>query len=354
VICSEGFGKEEPVRNGVCADRKCRSDFLSAPIERAVNFDGTGLGGSQMTDQHLWFEPVSLLSRCSLNEGLLWVWADRVPVDTVYREKNVFESLQDWEFERLNIPPAPRGLGRAAQYRTEERLRKRTYRRLLKNAREYHVLTGMEEAETARQWLPLITSAMEVPATELFLKLRYGQIEALGKLLPVGVEIIDFLEDQNSYSRGNFDNLVDSVVPHHFWTQRGIDWFSNAVTADGNCYCDVSMPVEILMSLFPGERTPVEGAEFVGDFLLVKAPATGNIGQAPRRARGRPPAFAWEAFHVECADLIKSGRMPQKKEAAIQQMVSWFASTQGGQTPSRSAVSEKLTPYYRRFFSDTN
>ena len=40
-----------------------------------------------MTDQDLWFEPVSLLPRCSLNEGLLWVWADRVPVSNIYRKK---------------------------------------------------------------------------------------------------------------------------------------------------------------------------------------------------------------------------------------------------------------------------
>lgn len=42
-----------------------------------------------MTDQELWFEPVSLLSRCSLNEGLLWVWAERVPVSNIYREKTL-------------------------------------------------------------------------------------------------------------------------------------------------------------------------------------------------------------------------------------------------------------------------
>jgi hypothetical protein len=42
--------------------------------------------------------------------------------------------------------------------------------------------------------------------------------------------------------------------------------------------------------------------------------------------------------------------MPQKKEAAIQHMMNWFEDTQK-QRPSRSAVSEKLTPYYRRFFS---
>jgi len=305
-----------------------------------------------MTDQDLWFEPVSLLSRCSLNEGLLWVWADRVPVSNVYREKNVFESLQDWEYERLNLPPAPSGTRLVAQYLTEERLRSRKYGKMPKDAREYYVLKGMEEAEAVRQWLPVVTSAMELPATELFLKLRRGQLEALGKLLPDGVEIIDFLEDQNSYSRGDFDNLVDSVIPHDFWTMRGIDWLSNAVIANGICYCDVSMSVEALMSLFPGQRTPVNGAMLVGDFLLVEESAAGNIRQPPRRALGRPPAFAWEAFHVEVADLIKNGRMPQKKEAAIQQMVSWFASSQGGQRPSRSAVSEKLTPYYRRFFAD--
>src|SRR5262249_23491368 len=158
----------------------------------------------------------------------------------------------------------------------------------------------------------------ELPAAELFSKLRRGQIEAAGKLLPDGVEIIDFLEDQNSYRRGEFDNLVDSVIPHDFWTMPGIEWLSNSVTAHGSWYCDVSMSVEVLMSLFPGERTPVDEAEFVGDFLLVKELSADNVPRPRRRPPGRPPAFAWEAFHVEVADLIKSGRMPEKKEAAIQ------------------------------------
>jgi hypothetical protein len=212
-------------------------------------------------------------------------------------------------------------------------------------------MKGMEEAEAVRRWLPHVTTAMELPAAELFSKLRRGQIEALGKLLPAGVEIIDFLEDQNSYGRSDFGSLVDSAIPHDFWTMRGIDWLSNAVTANGNCYADVTVSVEVLMSLFPGQRTPLEGAEFVGDFLLVKEHTAGKVRQPPARTLGRPPAFAWEAFHVEVADLIKSGQMPQKKEAAIQQMLSWFERTQEGKTPSRSAVSEKLTPYYRRFFS---
>jgi hypothetical protein len=306
-----------------------------------------------MTDQDLWFEPVDLLSRCSLNEGLLWVWAERVPVSNVYREENVFNSLQDWECERLNIPPVPNGVGRGAQYRTEERLKSRAVGYLAKNkeAREFHLSEGMKEAEVVKQWLPLVTSAMELPATELFLKLRRGEIEAQGKLLPPGAEIIDFLEGYHSYGRSQFDDLVDAAIAHELWTMPGIDWFSNAVTAHGKCYCDVSLPVDVLMKLFPSERTPVDGAEYVGDFLLVRDTVTGTAPPPPRRTPGRPPAFPWEAFHVEVADLIKSGRLPAKKEAAIQQMMSWFADTQGGQTPSRSAISEKLTPYYRKFFS---
>lgn len=267
-----------------------------------------------------------------------------------YREKNVFESLQDSECEHLKIPPVPTGVGRAAHYRTEERLRSGNYGKMQNEAREYHVSSGMEEAEAVRHWLPLVTAAMELPATELFLRLRRGEITALGKLLPNGVEIIDFVEDQNSYSRSRFDNLVDSAIPQDFWAMRGIDWLSNAVTANDNTYCDVSISVEALMSLFPGERTTVDGAEFVGNCLLIKEFTTGNTQPSPRRALGRPPAFAWDAFHVEVADLIRSGQMPQKKEAAIQQMINWFENTQGGQRPSRSAVSEKLTPYYRRFF----
>jgi hypothetical protein len=77
--------------------------------------------------------------------------------------------------------------------------------------------------------------------------------------------------------------------------------------------CDVSMSVEALMSEFPGQRVPVDGAEFVGDCLLIKEQAARNIRQPPTRTPGRPPAFAREAFHVEIADLIRSGRLLQKK-----------------------------------------
>src|SRR5262249_212276 len=136
-----------------------------------------------MDDQDLWFEPTNLLSRCSLNEALLWVWAERVPLDNIYRETNVFESLQDWQCERLNIPPVPKGVGRGVHYLTEERLQRRNYGKMSKAVRKYHITEKMEEAEAMRQWRPLVITAVELPATELFLRLRRGEIEAMGKLL---------------------------------------------------------------------------------------------------------------------------------------------------------------------------
>ena len=60
------------------------------------------------------------------------------------------------------------------------------------------MLKGLEEAEAVRHWLPHVTPAIELPVAELFSKLRRGQIETLGKLLPAGVEIIDFIEDDEA------------------------------------------------------------------------------------------------------------------------------------------------------------
>jgi hypothetical protein len=302
-----------------------------------------------MGDEALWFEPVSLLPRCSLNEGLLWVWAERLPLNTIFREVNVFDTLHDWECEKLGIPHVPDGIRRGAQYLTEHTLRRRSseYQKMTTDVREYYVTQGMAEAEEVREWIPVVTDAMELPATELFMKLRRGEIEAQGKQLPEGVQILDFIEGQNSYSRNRFHDLADTPIPHARWTMRGIDWFSNALATNGECFCDVSLPVEDLMKLFPGDRRPIRG-ELVGDCILVKESAGEGVPQSGRRALGRPPTFAWDAFHVEVADLLKTGRMPQKKEAAIQLMLQWFESTQM-QRPSRSAVSEKLTPYYRRF-----
>src|SRR5581483_10997898 len=134
-----------------------------------------------MKIEGLWFEPVGLLERCSLNEGLLWIWAERVPINNVYREKNAFESLQDWECAALNIPPVPEGIRHAAHHQTEERAQDKYSGMKPVESRKFYVAKAMQEAKALKAWIPTAVSAMEVPASELFLALRRGRINTSGK-----------------------------------------------------------------------------------------------------------------------------------------------------------------------------
>ena len=159
-----------------------------------------------------------------------------------------------------------------------------------------------------RRWLPLVTSAMEVPATELFLELRRGHIEAMGKLLPDGAEIIDFLEEHRDYSRGKFDDLVDSVIPHDFWTMPGIDWTSNAITTHGNCYCDVSMSVEVLMNSIPGPAHARQWSRVCRRFLARQRACGRPRWAVPEKNTGTPS-------FVCVGSVLRRGRRANRKRA---------------------------------------
>ena len=160
MVCFPGFGNKEAdrnaglldsVRNNSQSDRKWASSFC---LPKALRYLQTRVvwWEREMTDQDFWFEPVSLLHECSLNEGLLWIWADRVPVSNAYREKNAFETLSEWECERLNIPPVPEGVRRVAHYQTEERIRRAYMGIRPKDALEYHVTEGLRQAAAIREF----------------------------------------------------------------------------------------------------------------------------------------------------------------------------------------------------------
>jgi hypothetical protein len=306
-----------------------------------------------MLDAELvWYERAILLERCSLNEALLWVWCRRVPTHGIERplDGNSLSQLSDWECEVLGIPPVPVGASRSSHRFTKDFLIKK-YERLRREARKYHVDEGLCQSVEVRRWLQLVEIAIEEPAAEIFLALRQGQLTASGKLLPRDAPIIEFILDYHSYGPpSRLDDLPNQDISKNSWSANGIDWLSNALTAQDGCYCDISLEVAALLRFFPAHGSPAPKAEFVGafgDFLVVEGDTPETKHQSERQV-GRPPSFAWDAFHLELAELVRSGRLPVKKEAAIQQMFTWFETTQG-QKPSRSSISTKLTPYYRRF-----
>jgi hypothetical protein len=107
-------------------DRKCLFRFSVRNVECIVRNEGlpppisTGLGGS------------SRFRKTGAPHGSSPLWAGG---------KGMVEAMR--------IPPVPRGIGRAAQCRTEERLRSRNYGKIPKEAREYHVSTGMRRSWAA-------------------------------------------------------------------------------------------------------------------------------------------------------------------------------------------------------------
>lgn len=56
------------------------------------------------------------------------------------------------------------------------------------------------------------------------------------------------------------------------------------------------------------------------------------------------------AFHLEVTDLLMRGELPAKKESAIQHFQDWFKQVLK-QHPKRTAIGDKLKPYYDRFIN---
>ena len=104
------------------------------------------------------------------------------------------------------------------------------------------------------------------------------------------------------------------------------------------------------MKTFPGEGIPASGVERIGaNFVFDEVSEKPLLSMRPR---GRP-AFSWDPFHLEVADLLKRGELPAKKEAAIQHLQDWFGRTLN-QRPSRTSIGQKLKPYYDRFMKSAD
>jgi hypothetical protein len=106
-----------------------------------------------------------------------------------------------------------------------------------------------------------------------------------------------------------------------------------------------------MLSVYPIPELPAIGSvRKLCDVYLLDGQ---NLDNAPPLARrGRPP-FPWEGFHVEVASLIQQNALPEKKEAAIAHFEGWFRDKLGISV-SRSAIGQKLKPYYQKFFTSNS
>jgi hypothetical protein len=308
-------------------------------------------------------QAVTLPKRCFLQEVLFWVAFQRLPVAQYTldgEEIRETEEIGDYavsfldgyifdeETQAAKIPPDPSWLAALEERSTlpsanyDEQLKESDltpeFRAWLEKEREKAI--GFERELEA--WTPLYKGALEYPSSRIFVALREGRLKAQGRKLPSNDvnEALSMLADDG---HSTFD-LAFSDIPTSFWTLQGINFDTSTAKSENQHYCHINFQTEEVLAVFPGERRPVGAVEQIGVSYVI-----GDAVQSSftRNKRGRP-AYPWELFHLEVADLVRRGELPKKKEAAIEHFQQWFRE-QLGVRPSRAAVGEKLTPYYNRF-----
>lgn len=292
---------------------------------------------------------VTLPQTCLLNQVLLWVAFQRLPADTppLDEGQEISEGdyemlagagyacdlidfwhfyLEDHECAAAGLPPDPR---QAA---------------LLQDRISWNGEGDEELVRELEDWTPRYHAAVEFPASRIFVALKEGKLAASGKSLP-DPDVDKALEILEAEGERIYD-LPVAAIPPRFWSLRGIDWASNAAGNGQERYCWIRCKTDDVLKTFPPEdRIPASGVERIGvNFVLNEAAE--NLPESAR-PRGRP-TLPWDAFHLEVADLLLRGELPEKKESAIQYFQDWFAKTLK-QRASRAAIGGKLKPYYDRF-----
>jgi hypothetical protein len=299
---------------------------------------------------------------CFLKEVLFWVAFRRLPV-AIYdldgnEKRNGTEVggyavelgddpdwFEDEECASANIPPDPRYaaasrgayLFSVAEYDdliAKIKTDNPSWQRLNKERDEAVVFEKEMES-----WSLQYEDAIEYPASKIFVALRDGRLKAKGRLLPDHIDAELSNEDVDIY-----DTPVVEI-PAAFWSLKGIDFEDSVAEDDDSCYCHIRCQSTEVFSVFPGDYEPVlEVGKFGPNFLLNATPPIRRIENISQLGR---PAYPWDAFHLEIADLIHKGQLPEKKEACIQYQRDWSRITLGIEV-GRSAVGQKLTPYYAR------
>jgi hypothetical protein len=313
---------------------------------------------------------VELPTRCFLREVLLWTTFQRLPIidfdpggaevrESAFISKYCVANPDPWakepwdsflqtsECRRAGIPPHPlvkETLLSSLCFTPD------LFDQLLNSygvtREEMNLSEDQEDVEPYSQqdmerafeaWKPHYDRAVEYFQSQIFVALRNGRLKGTGRLLN-GTELSNVLELMEKQG----PRVEPSEIPAEFWTLRGID-FENSAACDGvDLYSFITCELVQVLALFPGDRQSVEGVERIGDYFVL-----GDALLRPRDPRGRPP-LPWEGFHLEVTSMVRDGSLPEKKEAAILHFQEWFQRRHGTRV-SRSAIGQKLTPYYERF-----
>lgn len=205
------------------------------------------------------------------------------------------------------------------------------------------LIKALAHEKKLKIWRQSFDDYLDQFKTQICLDLRSGKLSSVGIKLPARTmeRSLAILEAEGHHPRA--EEAVE--IPKEVWVSRFIDWDKSAVFGRRLSFAAVRINVEELLDRYPadlkGERI---GAVKQHYCLLVK---DGSSDTLTPTKRGRP-ALPWDLFHVEVARMYQQGEMPDKKEAAIAILQEWF-SKKAARSVSRSAIGEKLKPYFDAF-----
>jgi hypothetical protein len=311
-------------------------------------------------------QAVNVPERCFLQEVLHWVAFLRLPTEyfdsdgvELHKSTEVFDSASEYpeigdeyfsdeECKRAGIPPDPyllavrEGVSTMSPANYDKLINSLEAGDPAQSTLEQEKQDAIEFEARCQAWKSLYDQAVEYPASRIYVALKSGSLTAQGRLLPaVDLEkAISMLDEQGN----RICDLEPIVIPATFWSLKGINFEQSRAHNDVAHYCHITCSTEDMLALFPGERVAVGSVERVGDSFVL-GDATGKPLANPLRGR---PAYPWEGFHVEVAEMIRNGTLPMKKEAAIHQFQEWFRQ-EHNISPSRAVLGDKLKPYYEKF-----
>ncbi len=201
---------------------------------------------------------------------------------------------------------------------------------------------SIQYEETLKDWLPKYQNYIDEFRNEICLDLRRGNLSAYGIELPHSnfEKVKDILIAQEI----SLCDLSARQVPKMEWISSGINWIDSTLTNGDNFFVRIYVLVDDMLKRYPPRN--IIKKDQLRTFGTRYAIATSRVAQnvTSKSVGGRPP-FQWESFHVEVARKFRDGEMPDKKEAAIEELQQWFEKFHG-MRPSRSIVGEKLKPYF--------
>ena len=198
------------------------------------------------------------------------------------------------------------------------------------------------EAEV-NNWKDIFNQYIDRFRNEICLDLQRGTLKAKGTELPfpdVDDSIVK-LEANDQW----FDDIEPVEIPTSQWNMGNIDWEDGTMFGRERAYIWIHISVEDMLNRYPPELLVQSGETFpIGTSVAVVSTAVSKASKDKRRT-GRP-SYPWDQFHVEIARMYRDGEMPEKKEAAIATLQQWHLQ-QTGNSVSRTALGDKLTPYFR-------